>query len=915
VTDVTGTDPTGHTARDASGPPEGLEEKASSVQRLFGLIKRLVWLLVVLLVAVIALGTTLVGALTLRGFPTTHGTLAIAGLDQPVRVTRDASGIAWIEAETSHDLFLAQGYVHAQERMWQMEVWRHISAGRLSELFGSSTLTEDRFIRTLGWRQAAERDLAALSPDVRAVVEAYAAGVNDWIADHAGSLSFPFVVTGFKAGLPGGVGGYRLEPWTAVDTLAWQKVQGWQLGGNFDTEVFRMLADARLGDPALTDELFPAYDSTMPVITPSGLKGSGGAGSKAAIDLAGTAARPPSARSTLSVGDPAAWRDVAAASGRLLEIAGLDGADGIAGDHQVGSNNWVVGPAKTRSKAALLANDPHLGIGMPSVWFMNGLRCRTISPDCPFSVAGVSFPGVPGVILGHNEKIAWGATNADPDVEDLFSIEPDPANPANYLVAGQSISYEVRRETIKVAGGADVQLDVRTTRDGPIVNDVDTRLKDAPLLALRWTGTDAVDGTFAAIFHVNIASNFDEFHAAFETYGAPAQNFVYADTAGHIGYVLPGRVPIRADPDDHGARVRSGSDGQHDWAGTIPFEDLPWQLDPPSGMIVTANNAAVDATYPFFVAQEWDPGYRAKRIATLLDAAATGGGVSMDAQQAIQSDTRILRAERIAPVALSVNPTTADGAAIEDRIARWSTFDCPADGTPSLGCAAYLAFEYRLVRGLFDDDLGDLAREYVGGGASWQATIALLDQPESSWWDDKTTTDRVETRDDVVAAALDEAGRELRAAYGDPPNWTWGRLHQAKFSEATLGSSGIGPLEWYFDKGPFPAAGAAGAIDNTYYRPSRAYADPDDPTYKPVGIDGVFSVTNLPSYRLAIDMSDLDSGQIIQTTGQSGNPFDRHYGDLIDEWLTGRMVPLPFTLAAVSDSAVETLQLVPRAGG
>jgi penicillin amidase len=887
------------------------------VHRLVGLIKRVVWIVVIVLLVVLTGAGTLLGVLTVRGFPTTHGSLAIAGLDDAVRVTRDANGIAWIEAETSHDLFLAQGYVHAQERMWQMEVWRHISSGRLSELFGPSTLSEDRFIRTLGWRQAAERDLAAMSPDVRAVVEAYAVGVNDWIADHDGSLSLPFVVAGLKAGLGGGIGGYKLEPWTAIDTLAWQKVQGWQLGGNFDTEVFRMLADAKLGDPARTDELFPGYDPNMPVITPTGLKGSGGAGATAVSvtgPLSGSAAPTPAATSA-SIGDPAAWRDVAAAGSRLLEIAGLDGADGIAGDHQVGSNNWVVGPSKTTTKTALLANDPHLGIGMPSVWYMNGLRCRTITAECPYSVAGVSFPGVPGVILGHNAKIAWGATNVDPDVEDLFTIEPDPDNGANYLVAGESIPFEVRRETIKVAGGADVQLDVRTTRDGPIVNDVDSRLKDAPLLALRWTGTDAVDGTFEAIFHLNSASTFDEFHAAFATYGGPSQNFVYADTAGHIGYVLPGRIPIRADPNDHGQRIRSGSDGQHDWTGTIPTEDLPWQLDPPSGVIVTANNAAVDDKYPYFVAREWDPGFRARRIIDLLEDAEANGGISTATLRTIQFDSHVLRAEVIAPFATSVNPATPDGALVEDRIAKWSSFDCPVDGPASIGCAADLAFEYRLVRGLFEDDLGELAREYVGGGASWQATIALLEQPDSPWWDDATTTDRVEHRDDIVSAALDEAGLELRAAYGDPTKWTWGAMHAARFAEATLGSSGIGPLEWYFDKGPYPAPGAAGAINNTYYRPSRAYPDPDDPTYKPLGIDGVFGITNLPSYRLSIDMADLDGAQIVQTTGQSGNPFDRHYGDLIDDWLTGQTVPLPFTLSAVSETTVETLQLVPRAGG
>jgi penicillin amidase len=264
----------------------------------------------------------------------------------------------------------------------------------------------------------------------------------------------------------------------------------------------------------------------------------------------------------------------------------------------------------------------------------------------------------------------------------------------------------------------------------------------------------------------------------------------------------------------------------------------------------------------------------------------------------------------------SARPETEHGALLAQRILDWETFSCPIDGDSSIGCAAYLAFEYRLVRGLFDDELGELAREYVGGGASWQALIALIDEPSSPWWDDGTTRVLQETRDDIVSDALDDAGRELAAAYGnDPAKWTWGALHTARFEEATLGISGIGPLEWYFDKGPFAAPGAAGAINNTYYRPSRAYPDPDDPDYEPVGINGLFAVTNLPSYRLSIDMKDLDGARIVQTTGQSGNPFDRHYGDLIDDWLTGETVPLAFTPAAVREATIETLVLSPRGGG
>jgi penicillin G amidase len=858
----------------------------------------------VVLIILVAAVTGLVGAVTLRSLPQTDGTLTVAGLDGKVTVLRDAAGIVQIYADSPHDLFLAQGYVHAQERLWQMEVWRHISAGRLSELFGKSTLKEDEFIRTLGWRQSAERDLAALSKNARSVVDAYTAGVNAFIDSHRGGLGLAVVVTGIQNGQ--GFGGYQLEPWTAVDTLAWQKVQSWQLGGNFESEVFRLLADAKLGNPVRTDELFPAYKPDMPVITPSGLPGSGGAGASINGGSVAAAGRPEASLVALTADQALAFADVARLSQSILRIAGLDSGEGLAGDHQVGSNNWVVAPNKSATGGALLANDPHLGISMPSVWFMNGLHCRTISATCPYDVAGVSFPGIPGVVLGHNARIAWGATNVDPDVEDLFAEKVDPANPDNFLFAGNPRRFIVRTETIKVAGGKNVTLKVRSTGHGPILNDVDPRLKDAPLLALRWTATAEVDGTFESIFRLNTASNFDEFRAAFKTYGAPSQNFVYADVDGHIGYVFPGHVPIRADPTDHGARVRSGSDGKHEWSGLIPTEDLPWQLDPPSGIIVSANNAAVDAKYPYFVASEWDPGYRAQRITNLL-ATRQDGTVTTEQLREIQMDVAVPRAELVRPHLDDATPTSDDGKVVLDAIKRWdgnATLD-------SVGATAYLAFEYRLMRGLFDDELGDLAREYVGGGASWQAMIAMLDDPGSPWWDDTTTTDRHETQAEVIATALDRTGADLRKGFGDPKDWTWGRVHQATFREQTLGVSGIGPLEWYFDKGPYPLAGAAGAVDNNYYRPSRAYPDPNDPSYTPVGFVGVFEVTNLPSYRLTIDMSDIDGARIVQTTGQSGNPLDSHYGDLIDEWASGETVPLPFSEQAVESGTVHRLSLVP----
>ena len=851
--------------------------------------------IVALLVVVVAM-VGLLAVVTGRALPQEAGTARVPGLGSSVSVVRDGAGIAHITADTTHDLFFAQGYVHASERMWQMEVWRHISAGRLAELFGESQLDTDRFIRTLGWRIAAQRDLDAFSPATRGVLDAYTAGVNAWLDGHRGSLGLAFVASGDTP-----------EPWTDLDTVAWAKVQAWNLGDNVDSEVFRYLADARLGDPARTDELFPAYRDGAPVITPTGRPGSNLAVRPDAAGAVAATVHPVPGSAPIGPATAAAWASVARLGQRVLQVAGLDSADGLASDHGIGSNNWVVAPSLSVTGGALLANDPHLGISMPSVWFINGLHCRTVDAACPYNVAGVSFPGVPGIVLGHNARIAWGATNVGPDVEDLVVEAVDPANPANYRHDGQSLPFDVRREQIKVKGGDTVDLEVRSTIHGPILNGVDDRLAGAPPMALRWTAALDPDHTVEAILGLNTAATFDDFRHALSLYGAPSQNFVYADVDGHIGYQLPGDLPIRSDPNDHGARPVRGDDGSGEWTGRIPFEDLPWQLDPPDGWIVSANNAPVDGDYPQFIGQEWDPGYRAERIIDLINDYAADGLTLADLG-AIQLDSSPLRARDIVPLLAGASPATEDGATIAARIAAWDG----ACGIDSMGCAAWNAWEYRVMRDLFDDELGPaLARDYTGSPFSWVLLGRLLEDPLNGWWDDVTTPDTVEGADAIVARAMDEAGAELRTAIGGPDRWSWGRLHTATFREPTLGASGIGPLEWYFDDGPHAVPGMAGAVNNTYYRFSAAYPDPEDPAYRPVGIDHVFDMTNMPSYRLTIDMGDLDGARIVITTGQAGNPFDRHYNDQIDAWAGGRTVPLPFTPAAIAAAAVSTLTLTP----
>ncbi len=936
-------------------------------------IRRLLVLVALLVVVVLVASTALFAVVVVRGIPQRTGTASIPGLSADVQIVRDASGIPQVYASTPADLFAAEGWLHASERMWQMEIWRRLGSGRLAELFGPSEVKSDAFVRTLGWRQSAERDLAALDPTTRAALDAYASGVNAWLSTHRDG-SLPFVLTGLL-GAGGGLSGFQPEPWTAVDSLTWAKVQAWSLGGNIDTEIFNALVSSRLGPQAVA-ELTPPYRAGWPVIVPTGAPGSGGAGAPstggaslpggtgsagataaggqsvsgvvaaqtppgdasgrtsprdaaapAIASTAGTAGGSGTADGAVTAGGAGATAgllDIAAIGDRVSQLAGFT-APGAAGPAGLGSNDWVVSGAHTASGHPILANDPHLGAMMPSIWYMIGLHCRPVSAACPYDVSGVSFPGAPGVVLGHNDRIAWGFTNVNPDVEDLFMEKPDPADPGRYLYKGQYLPFTTRTEVIKVAGAPSVTLTVRSTVHGPVISDVEDVLKPTAsgggglgqpgvVYALEWTATSQVQRTFQSILALDRATDFTSFRNALRTFDAPSQNVVYADVDGHIGYQMPGLVPIRASGD--GSMPEPGWTGAYDWTGFIPFDKLPFLYDPPSGIIASANNAAVDARFPYFIGKDWSPGYRAERILELLRGTPKLSTADM---RVIQGDTMVLQAKpfQAALASPSIAPATADGRTVLSRIRAWDDF-CDVGST---GCAPYTEFVYHLLRDVFDPRLGatgkaGLARLFVGTERSAEVLIDLLGQPTSSWWDDPATP-TVETRDTVIARALDQAGADLRSAFGDPANWTWGKLHTVTFQEPSLGSSGIGPLEAIFDRGPYPVAGAPEAIDQTYFDLSVAYADPyaTNPTPVPgtdaAGLRTLFATVAGPSYRFVIDMGDLDGATIIQTTGQSGVPFDTHYGDLIGDWLANRDVPLPFTQAAVDRAATQRMTLVP----
>ncbi|MPZ25227.1 MAG: penicillin acylase family protein [Micromonosporaceae bacterium] len=828
-----------------------------------------------------------------RPFPTYDGQLPLAGLSAPVTVYRDAHGIPQIYAATIPDLFRAQGYVHAQDRFWEMDFRRHVTSGRLAEWFGPDQVETDAFLRTLGWRRVAEAEWALVSPETRDYLTAYAEGVNAWVAGTGGPAA-----TGRKAlqyrllGVQSS--GYQIAPWDPVDSLAWLKAMAWDLRGNLEDEIERArLLAAGLGTDQV-DQLYPAYpyEQRAPIVT-AGRVVDGGFDPDAPAGEAATG-EPPAAGELSG-----AARPLAALQSSLAELPRLLGTAGAG----LGSNSWVVGGEHTASGAPILANDPHLGVSMPGIWHQVGLHCT-----CGYRVSGFSFSGLPGVVIGHNERIAWGFTNLGSDVTDLYleRIDGD-----RYQVDGQWRDLTVREETIRVAGGEDVTIRVRQTHRGPVVSDASEELQEladgspgdpeqppaTQALSLAWTALQP-GRTIEALFALNQATGWDDFRAAAELFEVPAQNLIYADVDGNIGYQAPGVVPVRGTGD--GRIPAPGWDPAYDWRDPVPFEQLPSLLNPPDGLVVTANQPVIGPQYQPHLTDDWAYGYRSDRIHELLAEQLVTGPVTVDDMRRIQFDSRNGLAPTLVPALLTAaDPAPSrDEAAALDLLRRWD-FQQPADGDPgtpqadSSAAAAYFNAVWRQLLALTFDELPD-DQQPIGGGRWFQVVTGLLDEPAAPWWD-RTGTPPPETRDDVLARALAEGYKELAAAQGDHPrDWRWGRMHTLTLRDATFGSSGIGPVEALFNRGPVQTAGGPAIVNANAWNAAEGY-----------------EVTATPSMRMVIDMSDLDGAGWVQMTGNSGHPYHPNYLDQLEPWRTGELLPWRWHRPTIEAEATDTLALRP----
>ena len=783
--------------------------------------------LAILLVAVLGLGLWYRQA----SLPEHEGTLRVASLSRPVRIVRDAAGVPSIHAQSESDAFFALGYVHAQDRLWQMEFNRRIAQGRVAELVGPGGVGVDRFVRTLGIYRWAQRMASGLDPRSHALLDSYCAGVNAYLDGHHDLLPPEFLL--LRAPRP--------EHWTAADTMGWVLMMSWDLSAPaMRNELNRLRLASRL-TKAEIDDFLPLWDDSAPATADYvslyrrlGLPGP---------DLSEQA------------------RQLAA----LLPVAGFDAAAAL------GSNSWAVAGSRSTSGRPLLANDPHLPLTAPSVWYFARL-------DAPgLHLFGATLPGIPVVVIGRNAHVAWSMTTTYADTQDLYLERVDPGHPDRYLTPQGWTEFETRVEEIAVRGEQPVRVTVRSTRHGPVISGalaaVDAALppgRSQYVLALRWAALEPGDTTLPAFLAMNRATDTPQFDDALRGVTVVVQNVVFAGDDGHIALRVVGRVPRRrADDDLYGLVPSPGWDPRYDWQGWLAPDDLPRQLDPGGGIIVTANQKITAPGYAHYLTMEWQSPYRARRIEQLLQKVQLHDVRSFES---IQADVTSLAAQELMAQLMSTEPATPLGRAALQKLRVW-------DGSMRTNAAEpliYYAWTRKLEAMIFDDDLGPLAPDLVDTADRSAAMLGVLTgrAHARNWCGGARAPGRNRDCRQLAAEALDQAVAELAHEPRDLDRLRWGRQHVAVFEHRPLSS--VPALRRLFEE-RITKPGDGDTIDRGVLR---------------MRGENPFETRDGPSLRIVCDLSGADAGAWMFAPGQSGNPLSHQFGDLLEAWRRVRYRPI-----------------------
>jgi len=810
-------------------------------------------ILVVLLAGVMMMGSVAYGAPARQ----TENTLQVPGLQGEVQVKYDAWGIPHIYASSEHDLFFAQGYVTAQDRWWQMEWSRHQAKGQLSAIMGENLVGTDTFLRTLGLRQSAERDWEVMSEPMQAALEAYAAGINAWLADKENPLDAA-VEYGYARQL--GAQFDSIEPWTPLDTLAFgQAMAIYFEQRNIETELLKLgLIEA--GGPLAPILLMPGFDySRDPIISEPGWQ-------------APTAATPPSVEVAYSTIDGASFPDWGSFPFPTFEY--------------VGSNSWAISGDLTASGMPILANDPHIGQNLPSVWYEVGLHCA----DCGYDAYGFIFPGAPGILIGHNNHLAWGFTVSGLDSIDVYTLEINPENPNQYRYNDEWRDMEVRTEVIEVANGEPREITIRNTHFGPVIHEL---VGFEQPLSARIGAAEPSTG-LEVTYWLPRATNWEEFQQGFAKFDIAGQNAMYADVEGNIGVITGGRIPIRVAGHD-GTLPMDGSTDAYEWQGFIDPLNNPRVFNPPNGYLVAANNAFIrPENFETVHGYYYDFGQRASRIETLLQAQDVH---SIESTMQLQTDNFNPAGALVVPVLATIDFGDPDLNAARDWLAEWDYMN-EAD---SARAALFNALWMHLVPLTFDE------LEPAGGVAGGSPQIFLLrgmiGGAHPLWNNPSLGTN---SRDEILKISLERAWAMLVEKLGDDPEaWRWDALHISVPEHTPFGklphnvNPGLDMIAKSLDvllNRSYGVDGGLDSVNNQRWDVRR----------------GDFVLTGaIVSMRMIIDFSDLDNSRLIHELGQSGDPNSPHYDDMSPLWATGQYRTHTFTPDAVEDATERVLILVP----
>ena len=793
----------------------------------------------VLLLVVIAGGA--LWSYSRQVLPLTDGVIAPtakpSAISADIKIERDAHGIPTITAATPNDAMYGLGFVHAQDRLWQLETHRRIGSGRLAEAFGEAALENDKFLRALGVKRAAAAQWAAASVEARAALLAYTAGINAYLQTAMKARPPEFVILGIQP-----------EPWTPEDSMAWAIMMAWDLGGNWGTELLRMRLALTMPVERI-NELIPGFPG--------------------------------------NTGEPADKPLISTDYGALFKGLNVDGKLGQqalnfapeSGVEGIGSNNWVVHGTHSTTGMPLLANDPHLKLSAPALWYFARLK----APG--FNVAGATMPGLPFVVLGQNDNVAWGWTNTAPDVQDLYLERIKPDAPDQYQTPDGWAKFTVVDEVIKVKGKPDVTLQTRSTRHGPVISDSPNyngllgphgtpASKAAYALAMRWIALDPDPSSLDAGLAFARASSVPDFIRISSGYLAPMQNMVVADKAGHIGMVAAGRVPVRKPDNDLKGQVPSpGWDAKYDWDGFIAADQTPREINPERGWIATANQRIHPLSYPHYLTNEWAVPYRMQRIEQMLNAKPKH---SLNDMRSMQSDVVSLATKRLLPFALKAKSSHALAAA---AMAQLTAFDGTMRGDQAAPLIFY-AWTRQLTKLIFADELGPVMWERTVGGRSYRDALEGVLERKDAWWcDDKTTSAVVETCDQQINTAFTLAMEELQAQHGtDVDQWRWDAAHIARSEHRPF--SKVWPLSKLFELRT-PVGG-----DTYTVNVARVGLKPDATTGE------LYLDEHGPSLRAIYDLGQPANSRFMHSTGQSGIVFSPFYRSFVQPWAKVDYVPV-----------------------